>query len=105
MGCGAYLGDGAGWGERGRADGGGAGALRRGIGYVIQETGLFPHMTVERNAGMALELAGQSRAQREGRVREVLGLAGWTLGSFGEISVAAFGGPAAASWVGSGFGE
>src|SRR3984885_12522367 len=24
-------------------------ALRRGIGYVIQETGLFPHMTVERN--------------------------------------------------------
>jgi osmoprotectant transport system ATP-binding protein len=35
-------------------------ALRRGIGYVIQETGLFPHMTVERNAGMALELAPQS---------------------------------------------
>jgi osmoprotectant transport system ATP-binding protein len=34
-------------------------ALRRGIGYVIQETGLFPHMTVERNAGMALELAPQ----------------------------------------------
>jgi osmoprotectant transport system ATP-binding protein len=51
-------------------------ALRRGIGYVIQETGLFPHMTVERNAGMALELAGQSRVQREGRVREVLGMAG-----------------------------
>jgi osmoprotectant transport system ATP-binding protein len=33
--------------------------LRRRIGYVIQETGLFPHMTVERNAGMALELAGR----------------------------------------------
>src|ERR1700746_1051037 len=31
-------------------------ALRRGIGYVIQETGLFPHMTVERNGGIALEL-------------------------------------------------
>ncbi len=29
-------------------------ALRRGIGYVIQETGLFPHMTVERNASLAL---------------------------------------------------
>ena len=28
--------------------------LRRSIGYVIQETGLFPHMTVERNAGLAL---------------------------------------------------
>src|SRR5665213_1380538 len=25
-------------------------ALRRSVGYVIQETGLFPHMTVERNA-------------------------------------------------------
>ena len=57
-------------------------ALRRGIGYVIQETGLFPHMTVERNAGMALELAGQSRVQREGRVREVLGLAGMDFGEF-----------------------
>ena len=33
-------------------------ALRRGIGYVIQETGLFPHMSVGRNVGMALELAG-----------------------------------------------
>jgi osmoprotectant transport system ATP-binding protein len=51
-------------------------ALRRGIGYVIQETGLFPHMTVERNAGMALELAGRSKDEIVGRVREVLGLAG-----------------------------
>src|SRR5258708_13266986 len=25
--------------------------LRRGIGYVIQQVGLFPHMTVERNIG------------------------------------------------------
>jgi osmoprotectant transport system ATP-binding protein len=50
--------------------------LRRGIGYVIQETGLFPHMTVERNAGMAMELAGVSKAARASRVREVLGLAG-----------------------------
>jgi osmoprotectant transport system ATP-binding protein len=51
-------------------------ALRRGIGYVIQETGLFPHMTVERNAGMALELAGRPKDEIAGRVREVLGLAG-----------------------------
>jgi osmoprotectant transport system ATP-binding protein len=51
-------------------------ALRRGIGYVIQETGLFPHMTVERNAGMALELAGRSKQEIAARVREVLGLAG-----------------------------
>jgi osmoprotectant transport system ATP-binding protein len=51
-------------------------ALRRGIGYVIQETGLFPHMTVERNAGMALELAGRSKPEIAARVGEVLGLAG-----------------------------
>ena len=51
-------------------------ALRRGIGYVIQETGLFPHMTVERNAGMALELAGRSKQEIAARAREVLALAG-----------------------------
>ena len=51
-------------------------ALRRSIGYVIQETGLFPHMTVERNAGMALELAGRSANERTARVKQVLELAG-----------------------------
>ncbi|MGD0445696.1 MAG: ATP-binding cassette domain-containing protein [Edaphobacter sp.] len=51
-------------------------ALRRGIGYVIQETGLFPHMTVERNAGMALELAGRPKREIAARVREVLALVG-----------------------------
>jgi osmoprotectant transport system ATP-binding protein len=50
--------------------------LRRGIGYVIQETGLFPHMTIERNAGLALELAGQSPTQRTTRTAEVLTLCG-----------------------------
>jgi osmoprotectant transport system ATP-binding protein len=50
--------------------------LRRGIGYVIQETGLFPHMTVERNAGLALELAGRAKGEIAERVRVVLGLAG-----------------------------
>jgi osmoprotectant transport system ATP-binding protein len=51
-------------------------ALRRSIGYVIQETGLFPHMTVERNAGMALELAGRTKQEIVARVREVLALSG-----------------------------
>jgi len=51
-------------------------ALRRSIGYVIQETGLFPHMTVERNAGMALELAGYSAGEKNARVEQVLELAG-----------------------------
>jgi len=35
--------------------------LRRGIGYVIQETGLFPHLTVERNAAMVPEISGMPR--------------------------------------------
>ncbi|HEX3436172.1 MAG TPA: ATP-binding cassette domain-containing protein [Pseudacidobacterium sp.] len=37
--------------------------LRRNIGYVVQETGLFPHFTVERNAGLVPELNG-SRANK-----------------------------------------
>jgi osmoprotectant transport system ATP-binding protein len=57
--------------------------LRRSIGYVIQESGLFPHMTVERNAGLALELAGQSIQQREARTAEVLVLAGLNFEEFG----------------------
>jgi osmoprotectant transport system ATP-binding protein len=57
-------------------------ALRRGIGYVIQETGLFPHMTVERNAGMALELAGRSNGESTARVREVLELVGMSFEEF-----------------------
>jgi osmoprotectant transport system ATP-binding protein len=34
-------------------------ALRRGMGYVIQETGLFPHFTVARNVGVVPELNGK----------------------------------------------
>ncbi|HEY8997509.1 MAG TPA: ATP-binding cassette domain-containing protein [Edaphobacter sp.] len=51
-------------------------SLRRGIGYVIQETGLFPHMTVERNAALGFELAARPRAEMEARVREVVQLVG-----------------------------
>jgi osmoprotectant transport system ATP-binding protein len=51
-------------------------SLRRGIGYVIQETGLFPHMTIERNTGLALELAGRSRTEIAERSRQMLDLAG-----------------------------
>lgn len=39
--------------------------LRRGIGYVIQESGLFPHMTVQRNLLMPLEVAGD-RVSKDG---------------------------------------
>lgn len=51
-------------------------SLRRSMGYVIQEAGLFPHMTVERNAGLALELAGSSRVEIAKRAQEVLKLVG-----------------------------
>ena len=51
-------------------------ALRRGIGYVIQETGLFPQMTVERNVGMSLELAGRSREEIRERAAEMLRMVG-----------------------------
>jgi len=51
-------------------------ALRRGIGYVIQETGLFPHMTAERNVALGLELAGRTKPELEARAREVIELVG-----------------------------
>jgi osmoprotectant transport system ATP-binding protein len=52
-------------------------ALRRSIGYVIQETGLFPHFTVERNIGLVLELEGKGRdeiAERARTLMETVGL-------------------------------
>jgi osmoprotectant transport system ATP-binding protein len=58
--------------------------LRRSVGYVIQETGLFPHMTIERNAGMALELAGRSRAEISSRAAEVLKLVDLDFAKFRE---------------------
>jgi osmoprotectant transport system ATP-binding protein len=51
-------------------------ALRRGIGYVLQETGLFPHMTVKRNVGMALELARRPKGEIAARAAEMLSLVG-----------------------------
>ena len=51
-------------------------ALRHGIGYVIQETGLFPHMSIERNVGMALELAGRPMGERRAKSIEMLRLVG-----------------------------
>src|SRR6185503_4219915 len=56
--------------------------LRRRIGYVIQEAGLFPHFTVERNVGIILEAEGRPKAQRSNRTREVLQLVGLDPASF-----------------------
>jgi osmoprotectant transport system ATP-binding protein len=47
-------------------------ALRRGIGYVIQSGGLFPHMTVERNIGVLGEVEGWSPEKTQQRVATLL---------------------------------
>ena len=47
-------------------------ALRRSIGYVIQETGLFPHMTAERDVALVLEAEGRPREERKRRSHELL---------------------------------
>ena len=57
-------------------------ALRRGMGYVIQETGLFPHFTVERNVGLVPEAQGRSRDERTRRSRELLATVGLEADSF-----------------------
>ncbi len=50
--------------------------LRRRIGYVIQEVGLFPHFTVERNVGLVPRLDGWPPLRIAARVRELLTLVG-----------------------------
>jgi len=50
--------------------------LRRKMGYVIQETGLFPHFNVERNIGLVLEAEGKPREVRLSRSNELLELVG-----------------------------
>lgn len=51
-------------------------ALRRRTGYVIQETGLFPHFTVERNVALVPRLEGWSEDRTRERVRELLEMVG-----------------------------
>ena len=57
--------------------------LRRGMGYVIQETGLFPHFTVERNVGVVLEAEGRPREERVRRSNELLTAVGLDPAVFG----------------------
>ncbi len=57
-------------------------ALRQSIGYVIQETGLFPHFNVQRNVGLVLEAQGRPRDQREGRSHTLLEAVGLNPATF-----------------------
>jgi osmoprotectant transport system ATP-binding protein len=50
--------------------------LRRGIGYVIQQIGLFPHMTVEGNIGTVPRLLGWKKPRIRERSNELLELVG-----------------------------
>ncbi|NQX59686.1 betaine/proline/choline family ABC transporter ATP-binding protein [Paenibacillus qinlingensis] len=50
--------------------------LRRNIGYVIQQIGLFPHMTIEENISIVPRLKGESKKQLVARTEELLELIG-----------------------------
>jgi osmoprotectant transport system ATP-binding protein len=50
--------------------------LRRGIGYVFQQIGLFPHMSVEDNIGTVPRLLGWDKQRIRNRVGELLELVG-----------------------------
>lgn len=50
--------------------------LRRSIGYVIQNVGLFPHWTVEQNVGAQLQVVGVPVGERRERSRKLMDLVG-----------------------------
>jgi osmoprotectant transport system ATP-binding protein len=56
--------------------------LRRRIGYVIQEIGLFPHLTIEQNIGVVPRLEGWEPERIKQRARELLNLVGLDADSF-----------------------
>jgi osmoprotectant transport system ATP-binding protein len=56
--------------------------LRRSIGYVIQEGGLFPHWTVARNIGLVPGLEGWTQDRVSARVSELLEMVGLPAADF-----------------------
>src|SRR5207248_11740945 len=56
--------------------------LRRRIGYVIQQVGLFPHMTIAENVATVPRLLGWPAARVARRVEEMLSLVGLEPGHF-----------------------
>lgn len=57
--------------------------LRRGIGYVIQQVGLFPHRTVLDNTATVPALVGWKKARARERAAELLDLVGLDPGTYG----------------------
>ena len=58
--------------------------LRRSVGYVIQEVGLFPHLTVADNIAVVPRLERWDNERVSARVTELLGLIGLTGDTYGE---------------------
>lgn len=56
--------------------------LRRRIGYVIQQIGLFPHQTIAANVGTVPRLLGWSRSDTQSRAHDLLGLVGLDPGTY-----------------------
>jgi len=57
--------------------------LRRSIGYVIQESGLFPHYTIRENVGIVPSLERWPREKISVRVEQLLSMIGMPLHEFG----------------------
>ena len=57
--------------------------LRRHIGYVLQDAGLFPHFNVEQNVGLVPGLLNWDKNRIAGRVSDVLELVGLPRSKFG----------------------
>jgi osmoprotectant transport system ATP-binding protein len=57
-------------------------SLRRGIGYVIQQVGLLPHMTIGDNVATVPRLLGWDRPRRRERTDELLALVGLEPGRY-----------------------
>jgi osmoprotectant transport system ATP-binding protein len=57
--------------------------LRRHIGYVLQDGGLFPHFTVAENVALVLRLENWAESRKKTRTNEMLGLVGLDPAKFG----------------------
>ena len=66
--------------------------LRRGIGYVIQQVGLFPHQTVGENVATVPRLLGWDESRRRARALELLELVGLEPGAYADRYPAALSG-------------
>jgi osmoprotectant transport system ATP-binding protein len=58
--------------------------LRRRVGYVIQQVGLFPHQTIRGNVGTVPSLLGWDRSRTRKRADELLDLVGLDPGTYGD---------------------